>query len=131
MLLPLSSSNSRGVVVAGRKREKAEAAATLAAVGAHHRYLLRGADVAVVFCRRERQLVAPSLCCCCCRTETAWSPGCSPFGAAASDGGSLVVFAPLPELPIVVRCLFSRLHWPERRTERRAKGVWAADLERR
>ncbi|KAH0642051.1 hypothetical protein KY290_033655 [Solanum tuberosum] len=123
MLLPLSSSNSRGVVVAGRKREKAEVAATVCLE--LRRYLLLGvAD-------RERQLVAPSLCCCCCRTETAWSPGCSPFGAAASDGGSLVVFAPLPELSIVVRCLFSRLHWPERRTERRAKGVWAADLERR
>ncbi|KAH0679439.1 hypothetical protein KY284_020524 [Solanum tuberosum] len=103
----------------------------MAAVGAHHLCLLRGANVAVIFCRRERQPVAPSLCCCCCRTETAWSFGCSPFGAAASDGGSLVVFARLPELSIVVRCSFSRLNWQERKMERRAKGVWAANLERR
>ncbi|KAG5577791.1 hypothetical protein H5410_057925 [Solanum commersonii] len=103
----------------------------LAITGAHYRCSLRGADVADVFHRRGRQLVTPSSCCCCCRTKTAWSLGCSSIRAAISDRGSLVVFARLPELFIVVLYSFSRLHWPERRTEMRDKRDWAVDLARR
>ncbi|KAG5598208.1 hypothetical protein H5410_029578 [Solanum commersonii] len=58
-------------------------------------------------------------------------PGCSPIRVAASDGGSLVVFAHLPKLSIVVLYSFSRLHWPKRKTKMREKGVWAANLVRR
>ncbi|WMV08859.1 hypothetical protein MTR67_002244 [Solanum verrucosum] len=91
----------------------------LAVVGSHHRCSQRGANVAVGFRRRGRQLVASSPCCCCCGQRP---PGCSPIGAAANDGDSLMVFERLLVIAIVVRLLVSRLYWPVRRTERREKG---------
>ena len=99
--------------------------------GAHHRCSLCVAKVAVLFGQRSRQLLALSLCCYCSRTKTTWSPNCSPVGDSASEGGSLVVFARPPELTIVVDCLFSRLQWPEIRTEKKPNKGWAVDFERR
>ncbi|KAH0673756.1 hypothetical protein KY290_005332 [Solanum tuberosum] len=137
MLLPLSSSNSRGVVVAGRKREKAKAATALAAVSAHNRCSLRGANAAVIFLP-EREATG----------------GTISVLLLLPDGDRLVAWmladwsywqrwrftnglcAPAEALHccsllILQATLARKKDGGERKTERRVKGVWAADLERR